>query len=63
MIGLAWDALWHAFISPQQAEDNKRRQWMDEADRLLNELEIDFSIPESLTTNEVNTNRRQLLCL
>jgi hypothetical protein len=35
MMGLAWDSLWHAIISPQQASDRDRRAWQVEHDKLM----------------------------
>ncbi|BEJ14101.1 hypothetical protein CspHIS471_0312750 [Cutaneotrichosporon sp. HIS471] len=54
MMGLAWDSLWHAIISPQQAEDNARRAWMAEITELLGELEVELEleIPSELSTSE-----------
>ncbi|BEI83263.1 hypothetical protein CcaverHIS002_0311310 [Cutaneotrichosporon cavernicola] len=40
MMGLAWDSLWHAFISPQQDRDNFYREIMDKL-----EIDLDGDIP------------------
>lgn len=44
-MGLAWDSAWRALISRKQAKDNAWRQCMDEANRLLKDLEMDLSVP------------------
>lgn len=60
MMGLAWDSLWHAIISPQQGEDNARRAWMAEVTELLGEteVELDIELPPELSTSKVGAGRR-----
>jgi hypothetical protein len=38
MLGLAWDSLWGAIISPQQEADRKRLAWQAEHDALLSTI-------------------------
>ncbi len=45
MMGLAWDSLWHAIISPQQASDRDRRAWQVEHDKLMVIIEAALGDP------------------
>jgi hypothetical protein len=48
MMGLAWDSLWHAIISPQQASDLARRVWQVEHDALMAAIEAGVGDPPML---------------
>jgi hypothetical protein len=39
LMGLAWDALWNALISPQQEKDKEWRAWRTETDRIMELLD------------------------
>lgn len=61
MMGLAWDALWHAFIAPQQNEDKERRARQGECAHLLESMKLDLSVAVPRSKSKVSPSRPPFL--